>query len=358
VSRFSRASSVTPARCYRAYDATIVDPLGVNPASLDARELAADPTGACRLLVTDKAGRLLDFGRTSYRPPAALRDHVINLHETCTFAGCRRAADNGELDHIKALRRRRQDQQPQRASVRQTSSRREAPGRLERRQEQRRHGPLDLANGAAVRNPTRRASDRHDHRSSAVLKIGAAARNVWSMVIRAQRADDDAAVRQLITAAFGDDGLVADLAAALRARPDRGRSLVAEKQGEIVGHVQLSTSWVDAPQQLVDVLVLSPLGVAPEHQRQGVGRALVAAALAEAASMGAPLVFLEGDPGYYAQLGWEPGGGRGFTPPSVRIPDAAFQVVVLPSWQPSMVGALVYNDTFWSHDCVGLRPAT
>jgi hypothetical protein len=38
-----------------------------------------------------------------------------------------------------------------------------------------------------------------------------------------------------------------------------------------------------------------------------------------------------------------------------RSADPAFQVVVLPSWQLWMTGAVVYNDTFWALDCVGLR---
>jgi putative acetyltransferase len=39
----------------------------------------------------------------------------------------------------------------------------------------------------------------------------------------------------------------------------------------------------------------------------------------------------------------------------VRIPDAAFQVAVLPTHEVWMTGALVYCDPFWTMDCVGLR---
>ena len=39
----------------------------------------------------------------------------------------------------------------------------------------------------------------------------------------------------------------------------------------------------------------------------------------------------------------------------VRLPDPAFQVVVLPAHADWMTGALVYCDPFWAHDCVGLR---
>ena len=60
---------------------------------------------------------------------------------------------------------------------------------------------------------------------------------------------------------------------------------------------------------------------------------------------------------YYARLGWHRASDRGFTAPSARIPNAAFHVIVLPYWQPWMIGAVVYNDTFWTLDCVGLRTA-
>ena len=159
----------------------------------------------------------------------------------------------------------------------------------------------------------------------------------------------------MLTEAFRDDGQVARLAEALRSRPDAGAAFVAEQDGEVVGEVQLSISWVDAASELVAVFVLSPLGVLPAHQRKGVGRALVDAAVAEAEQRGVPLVFLEGDPRYYARLGWEQASAFGFTAPSARIPDPGFQVVRLAGWQPWMTGALVYNDTFWSLDFVGLR---
>jgi putative acetyltransferase len=174
------------------------------------------------------------------------------------------------------------------------------------------------------------------------------------VTIRRMSDDDWSAAREVISAAFGGER-VADLAAALRERPDRGVSIVAEANGAVVGHVHLSTSWVDAPQQLVEVLVLSPLSVAPANQTEGIGRALVGAAVAEAERLESPLLFLEGDPAYYGRLGWVRASSRGFTAPSARIPEAAFQVFVLPAWEAWMTGALVYNDTFWSHDCVGLR---
>ena len=100
------------------------------------------------------------------------------------------------------------------------------------------------------------------------------------MRTRAARPDDDAAIDEVVGAAFGDEGpVIVRLLGLLAAAGHRRASLVAEQDGSVVGHVQLSRSWVDARERLVEVLVLSPLSVLPEAQGRGVGTALVAAAL-------------------------------------------------------------------------------
>ncbi|GAA4977178.1 N-acetyltransferase [Kineococcus glutinatus] len=175
---------------------------------------------------------------------------------------------------------------------------------------------------------------------------------------RVEQPEDRLAVRELHREAFGDHGrVVADLVDGLRARVGAGHgiSLVAEVGGGVVGHVVLTDALLDAPRRLVTVRVLSPLAVLPAAQRQGVGRALVAAALQHESTRAVPVVFVEGDPGYYSRLGFEPGGPHGFRKPSLRIPDAAFQAFLLPSHEPWMTGTLVYPDVFWRHDAVGLR---
>jgi hypothetical protein len=72
---------------------------GPIPADL-ARRLAADPTGTWTRLVTDHHGQLLDYGRTSYRPPQDLIDHIIARDRTCRWPGCHRQARRCDLDHI------------------------------------------------------------------------------------------------------------------------------------------------------------------------------------------------------------------------------------------------------------------
>lgn len=72
---------------------------GPVPAAM-ARRIAHDPTGVWRRLVTDPVdGSLLDYGRRTYRPPAALADHVRARDRTCRFPGCHHPARGADLDH-------------------------------------------------------------------------------------------------------------------------------------------------------------------------------------------------------------------------------------------------------------------
>lgn len=70
---------------------------GPIPASL-ARELAAQ--GTWRRLLTDPAsGVLLDLGRSTYTPPAALARFVRSRNSCCRFPTCRQMAAGADLDH-------------------------------------------------------------------------------------------------------------------------------------------------------------------------------------------------------------------------------------------------------------------
>lgn len=174
--------------------------------------------------------------------------------------------------------------------------------------------------------------------------------------IRRQVLEDSGGVWQVIAGAFYAQPEVVALEEALAQRDD-SEGYVGVVDGAVVGHVRMTRGWVDAEPRLVEVRYLSPLSVVPQWQRRGIGRALVAHAVAEAGRMAVPAVFLEGDPTYYGPLGWVAASDLGVTPPSARIPTPAFQAVPLPGWEPWMSGALVYADTFWALDVVGLRGA-
>jgi putative acetyltransferase len=178
------------------------------------------------------------------------------------------------------------------------------------------------------------------------------------MDVRTEATSDWSAVRAVHLAAFSHHGeVVADLVDDLREAVTRGEglSLVAEERDQVVGHAMFSPSLLDAPKRLVHVQVLSPIGVLPASQKQGFGTALIRRGLELLAERGVPLVFLEGDPGYYSRFGFEPAADHGFRKPSLRIPDAGFQVFRLPVYELWMTGTLVYSEPFWRHDLVGLR---
>lgn len=176
------------------------------------------------------------------------------------------------------------------------------------------------------------------------------------LVVRPVHPQDRESITRVVTAAFGEEGeVVARLVERLEASRAVALGLVAEVGGAVVGHVMLTQCWVDTRQRMRQVLVLSPLSVAPDHQRAGVGGALLAAALDAAEADGWPAVFLEGSPAYYSARGFAPAGDHGFERPSPRIPHAAFQVALLSTHDGTLTGPLVYRDAFWELDCVGLR---
>lgn len=188
------------------------------------------------------------------------------------------------------------------------------------------------------------------------------------VVVREETPEDVDTVRSVVASAFGGERVAGLLDGLRESVAWLGLSYVAVEGGkaghkggdgdggDVVAHVCFTRGWVDAPERLIDVLVLSPLAVRPDRQRTGLGSALVRATLDLLRDRPEPMVFLEGSPDYYSRLGFVAGHELGFSAPSVRIPEPAFQVATLSGHDPDQTGALVYPDVFWRHDCVGLRP--
>ena len=89
------------------------------------------------------------------------------------------------------------------------------------------------------------------------------------MIVRAERAADNDAVAAVVEAAFGSPDearLVEGFRASAGYVPEL--ALVAEEDGEVVGHVMFTvTELVDGTR----ILMLSPLAVRPDRQRTGIG---------------------------------------------------------------------------------------
>ena len=120
------------------------------------------------------------------------------------------------------------------------------------------------------------------------------------MTIRPAEPGDAAAIRDVLIAAF-PTGAEADLVEALTRDADVIVSLVAEREGEVVGHVLLSRMRISGDGRAVG---LGPVGVLPGFQGGGIGAGLIEAALGIARATGEELVFVLGEPDYYERFGF------------------------------------------------------
>jgi putative acetyltransferase len=129
----------------------------------------------------------------------------------------------------------------------------------------------------------------------------------WS--IRPERPGDEPAIRRVTAAAFaghphsgGSEPRIVD---GLRADGDLSLSLVAERAGEIVGHVAFSPARLSGGEP--GWLTLGPISVLPGLHGQGAGRALIEAGLARLREDGACGAVVLGEPELYGRFGFVPG---------------------------------------------------
>jgi putative acetyltransferase len=168
------------------------------------------------------------------------------------------------------------------------------------------------------------------------------------VTIRPEQPGDLGEIAEVVEAAFRQPS-EARLVEALRASdcfiPDL--SLVAEVEGRVVGHVMITTAWLDDGRQRRPVANLAPLAVVPERQRTGVGSALMHAVIAAVEERGEPVIILQGHPSYYPRFGFEHALPLGivFDLPD-WAPSEAGQVLRLARYDPTMTGKVVYPPAF------------
>ena len=83
-------------------------------------------------------------------------------------------------------------------------------------------------------------------------------------------------------------------------------SLVAELNGQVVGHIIFTPIVIDNGEQQFNSLVLAPVSVLPEFQKMGIGGQLIRAGHQKAKELGFQSAILLGHPEYYQRFGYKP----------------------------------------------------
>lgn len=128
--------------------------------------------------------------------------------------------------------------------------------------------------------------------------------------LRHSHSSDADLIRRLHEVAFGDDEgasigqLALDLLSDPAANPQL--SLIAERDGQVIGHVLFSPITVNDSDN-DQAYILAPLGVHPDWQDHGVGSRLIMTGLQELRSRGADWAMVLGDPDYYGRFGFHSG---------------------------------------------------
>ncbi|MBU0607425.1 MAG: N-acetyltransferase [Armatimonadetes bacterium] len=130
------------------------------------------------------------------------------------------------------------------------------------------------------------------------------------MDIRTERPEEFPLIYELVQAAFetahvasGDEQNYVDrLRASDAYLPEL--SLVAEDEGELIGHIMLSRTHLVTDAGNFPTLLVAPVSVAPARQNQGVGTRLMQEAMRLAREAGHTSAILVGDPAYYHRFGF------------------------------------------------------
>lgn len=160
--------------------------------------------------------------------------------------------------------------------------------------------------------------------------------------IRSERSSDEQSIATITERAFRDVPYSQQtepyIIRELRQAGALSVSLVAERDGDIIGHVAASPVTIEGAEG--DWFGIGPISVDPDHQRQGIGSQLMRRALQVLAERGAAGCVLVGNPDFYQRFGFRAGS-------TLLLPDVPPQYfLVLAFSGPEPVGEAVFHAAF------------
>ena len=134
--------------------------------------------------------------------------------------------------------------------------------------------------------------------------------------MRAAKPDDFLTIHAVEAAAFGreDEALIVET---VRAEGAALVELVAEEDGEIVGHILFSRMTTDPVRRFAG---LAPVGVRPDRQGRGWGEALCRAGIEALRAQGAEAIVVLGHEGYYPRFGFSREAAKLIASPYAQLP--------------------------------------
>jgi len=145
-------------------------------------------------------------------------------------------------------------------------------------------------------------------------------------LIRVEKENDRDAVFAVNASAF-ETPAEATLVDVLREHAQPVVALVAEENGNVVGHIMFSPVSLSENPDL-KLMGLAPMAVAPEHQRKGIGSALVRAGLEQCRQLGFVAVVVLGHPEYYPRFSFSPSSRFGIDS-EYEVPEDVFMAIEL-----------------------------
>ena len=165
------------------------------------------------------------------------------------------------------------------------------------------------------------------------------------MKIRDERPGDEPAIFAVNEAAFRqpDEARLVD---ALRSAGAIVVSLVAEIDGELVGHILFSEVTLEPPRPVADMVGLAPVAVAPGRQGGGIGGALIEEGLRRCGKLGYGATVLLGHPSYYPRFGFLPAHRFGLSCEFPSPPEAFMAIELAPGGLEGEPALVRYHPAF------------
>ena len=164
------------------------------------------------------------------------------------------------------------------------------------------------------------------------------------MLIRQESRNDYKRIRELNDGAFGSTE-ESQLIDKLRTGGQVALSLVAEEEGEIIGHILFSRIQIEVPKgPPIPVVALAPMSVSSVHQKRGIGGALIQQGLRILRQRGENAVFVLGHRSYYPKFGFSADLAKQFQ--CEYAGDSFFALELQHGWMEGKKGTVVYPEAF------------